>query len=431
MESRNDLLKSRCHVNTNEDGDRFVGIKTDSENAMVYFPIGYKLPSTDHECRRDILHLISVLSEFTNRNDRVLHMKNFEANKSVEFPANAYMEVINYYLEQRSYYMEKEPIYKTSDRGNTNWARTVRKQKALLQANNTPIYLKQSVKNSMPNERNLITQIHKYCVYESFQKLGWLFTSFLPQKPDFPIEVNRFLIELNDKLGKTFNDKDKRLFMSMIAMLKYIDEETNKRQFYFGTDGFEFVWEKLIDRVFGVRTKDDFFPKASWKLKSGRIRVFEALRPDTIMILGNKVFILDAKYYRYGVTANPYHLPEGRSIHKQITYGEYISTNAKFKDESGNNPIVFNAFLMPYNSQENIFGYIGVFENCGESVGEWKGQDNTYEHVQGVLVDVNYLMHNYTGNHNKKIIALSESIESAVIDNGFNLLRKSGTSVII
>lgn len=31
-------IKDHCHVNTNEDGDRFVGIKADTDDAMVYFP---------------------------------------------------------------------------------------------------------------------------------------------------------------------------------------------------------------------------------------------------------------------------------------------------------------------------------------------------------------------------------------------------------
>ena len=42
-----DDITKHCHVNTNEDGDRFVGIKADSDNVMVYFPIGYQLPDTD------------------------------------------------------------------------------------------------------------------------------------------------------------------------------------------------------------------------------------------------------------------------------------------------------------------------------------------------------------------------------------------------
>ena len=65
-------LTDHCHVNSNEDGDRFVGIKADSDNAMVYFPIGYQLPETDAEIRTDIKHLIQVLSEFTTKDDRLL-----------------------------------------------------------------------------------------------------------------------------------------------------------------------------------------------------------------------------------------------------------------------------------------------------------------------------------------------------------------------
>ena len=53
-------IRNRCHVNSNEDGDRFVGVKADSDKAMVYFPIGYQLPETDQEIRTDIKHLIQV-----------------------------------------------------------------------------------------------------------------------------------------------------------------------------------------------------------------------------------------------------------------------------------------------------------------------------------------------------------------------------------
>ena len=49
-------IKTQCHVNSNEDGDRFVGIKAESDKAMVYFPIGYELPESDAEIRTDIKH---------------------------------------------------------------------------------------------------------------------------------------------------------------------------------------------------------------------------------------------------------------------------------------------------------------------------------------------------------------------------------------
>ena len=75
-----DDIKKHCHVNSNEDGDRFVGIKADSDNAMVYFPIGYQLPETDNEIRTDIKHLIQVLSEFTTSEDRLIAV-----NKTIFF----------------------------------------------------------------------------------------------------------------------------------------------------------------------------------------------------------------------------------------------------------------------------------------------------------------------------------------------------------
>ena len=57
-------LKVKCHVNKNGDGDRFVGIKADADQAMVYFPMGYRLPDNEEDIRDDILKLISVLAEF-------------------------------------------------------------------------------------------------------------------------------------------------------------------------------------------------------------------------------------------------------------------------------------------------------------------------------------------------------------------------------
>lgn len=56
-----DDIKKHCHVNSNEDGDRFVGIKADSDNAMVYFPIGYQLPETDKQS-------VSMVAESLNYN---------------------------------------------------------------------------------------------------------------------------------------------------------------------------------------------------------------------------------------------------------------------------------------------------------------------------------------------------------------------------
>ena len=44
-----------------------------------------------------------------------------------------------------------------------------------------------------------------------------------------------------------------------------------------------------------------------------------ALEPDTIMLQNGKCYILDAKYYNYGISWNPNALPASSSI--EITNG--------------------------------------------------------------------------------------------------------------
>ena len=255
-------LKVRCHVNKNGDGDRFVGVKADTNNAMVFFPMGYRLPENEEDIREDILKLIDVISTFNDSKDRLLAMDQFAAPQSVNFPVNAYMNIIRYFLEQSDYYKEREQVRKTADRGKIDFPASLRKNVKFFQEDGSPFFDRYTVKGSSPNEKNLITQIHKYCVFEAFSTLGWLFTPHLPANPHITLEPERFLFALKKKLAVTHNDKDKLLFQAMIQMLEYLDSENQNKQYYFGTDRFEYVWEKLIDEVFGIRGKEEFFPKS-------------------------------------------------------------------------------------------------------------------------------------------------------------------------
>lgn len=410
-------LFARCHVNTNDEGDRFVGVKADADDAVVYFPIGYEIPDTEPELRRDIVHLIHVLSAFAEKKDRLLAMRKFMAPQTVDFPIHAYLTVVGYFLQTGGYYAEKEQQFRVSDRGKTDWPRTIKHQRPILQANGTPVYLKREVRESAPNDRNLITKIHEYCVFEGFSKLGWLFTAVMPKKPSIPFQKRMFTGVVQDKLGQTFNDQDKQLFQSMLDMINYIDERSPQKQFYFGTDRFEYVWEKLIDRVFGVKNKHDYFPRTRWTLEYGKVHINPALEPDTVMVCGGKIYVLDAKYYRFGVTGNPLHLPESSSINKQITYGEYVATERKFKDMYGEDVPVYNAFIMPFDRSHNMFGLDTQCGRIGEATGDWKLSGKAYERVQGIVADIRYLMWHYTGNTEPQIMAMVDTIESAFAAN--------------
>lgn len=404
-------IKDHCHVNTNEDGDRFVGIKVDSDNAMVYFPIGYDLPQTDKEIRKDIKNLIHVLSEFTTKEDRLIAVNRFAAPQAVDFPINAFRGVIEYFLGN-GYYIETEPAYTMAAKGNQNWPRTLRQVTPLIQTKNgvnSPIYTEFVVRKQNPNTNKEITQINRFCVYEAFKRLGWLYIPSMPEDPGPHPDVRTSIVIVRDKLARTNDDKRKMLFQNMKDMLEYLDEKTSDKQFYFGTDDFDHVWERLIDRAFGERDKDKYFPRSRWLLDHGKYKEKHPLMPDTIMIYNGKYYVLDAKCYRYGVTGVPDHLPNGSSINKQITYGEYLEKQKGIDAGS-----IFNAFIMPFNMAKNYFNINSPVGLIGEAVGDWRHNNKPYERIQGIVMDTRYLMYHYLGKPMKDRVALADCIDAVL-----------------
>lgn len=408
-------LEKRCVVPKKEDGNRFVGIKADTDDVLVHFPFGFQLSDTDKGIRKDILNLFSILNEFKDIKEGHISKKNFKETDEVDFPINAYLDIIYYYMEN-GYYMETDPIFKTKERGKIDWPKTIRKQKPLLSHNKekntySPVYTLFTVRESNPNENKEITRINQHCVYESFKKIGWIFTSFMPPKPKGKFNKAKFLIVLNDKLHKTNDDKKKRLFRSMIDMINYMDEKADK-QLHFGTNKFENVFEKLIDKTFCNTNKEDFYPRTKWNLQQDvDYPIPYPLQPDTIMIYEDKVYVIDAKYYKYGITHLPSDLPKNSDVNKQISYGDYI--NSKHVYDS-----IYNAFLMPYNKEDNEFiDFNDDFENIGEAVAPWRDNKDSYEHIQGILVDIRFLMENYKSKSKSNIENLAKAIEKAYINN--------------
>lgn len=407
-------IREHCHIN--QKGDEFVGVQADSNNVTIYFPMGYELPPQDDELRIDIKNLFQVLAIFTEKTERVLEMDKFTSPKSVDFPIQAYLNVIDYFLEHNgSYYIETEITYKIDKRGKINWGKTIKTQMPMVQEKSF-LYLNQVVRQSTPDLNRLITRIHRYCVYESFERIGWLYTINSPEQPDIFFDKNMFLSAINSKLSGTNNDNDKKLFRSMIAMIEFRDNQTIDKQLYFGTNKFETVWQRLVDKVFGVSNKSDFFPHGLWTERFGKNKgkPSSALEPDTIMIYDGKFYILDAKYYRYGImpASGPKLLPQSSDINKQITYGQFVK-NCKTPDGAE----VFNAFIMPYNRVNNDFNINGLFGNVAEAIGDWVDNPDSYERVQGVVFDTRYLLKNYDGNHDAEKEKLSQEIERPFIEN--------------
>lgn len=404
----NNSLFDRCRTNTNIESDVFVGIQRKDRYYEINFPLGYHCGEDEKGLRKDILSLINVLAKNTDKRESEVYL-GLNRDEHTGIPVQAYLYLIKDFFE-RGYYKGRETYRKIAKRGKIDWSRTIKTQKPLLQ-DDEAYYLDFVVKKNTINEDELITLVHKYCVYESFDKFGWLFTSFVPTEPKTGLNRRMMLAVVNDKLQNTFNDRNRELFKNMIAVIKAMRDD-NESDFRYGTYRFEYVWEKMIDRVFGISEKDKYFPKTAWKLTDGRNHDNAFLEPDSIMLLDRKVYVLDAKYYKFGWSGAPGHLPESTSINKQITYGEYIAEDEKFMKD-GESPMVYNAFIMPYDSQGKRFPTGKPIHYIGTATSDWKSDKKKYENVVGILMDVKYLMGIDGRTDQSEILKLAELIEES------------------
>lgn len=398
-------IRDKCSVNTNWDEDTFVGLKCKDGDFSVHFPLGFVIPGDDKELRRDIIVLLSVIGKTTARKESEIQNEARIYN-CTEFPFQAYLSIIRDFYE-RGYFKEREVHFTVAKRGKIDWNRTIKTQKPYIQDNDS-FYLDFVTRKNQVNENELISLIHEYCVYESFSKVGWLFTTTLPKKPRIKRNIRLFKSILITKISNTFNDRNRKLFQDMLAVILYNGEENSEKNYRYGTYRFEYVWEALINKVYGIKEKREYFPNTYWSIDGVQYEN-ACLEPDTIMIWNGNVYVLDAKYYKYGVTRRMTDLPESTSINKQITYGEFIAEQECFKKKHGENYKVYNAFIMPYaqkNGEE--------LKNIGIAYSNWKTNEKSYENIQGILLDIKHLMYASWGQNVEEIEKLVKCIEGGI-----------------
>ena len=402
-------LKDFCVINDHINKNEFVGItfkylEDNNIEPRIYFPLGFKESLNNKELREDIRLLIKTLSnrlkdEKHNKSNYSLKTEKIKNNS--DFPLGAYIFILREFFT-RGYYNEFENTYKISTSGKINFSRTMKTQKPYI-CDDEVYYLKFMTRSSEVKNALLITQIHKYFVYEAYNLIGWLFNiNFNPQKPSIKFNKKFFINAIKDQLSHTFNDKNRELFKNMLYILDNTNENNIKTDLQYGTDNFEYAWENLIDFTYGINNKEYFFPKGAYYI-DGKKYDSSVLRPDSIMEFDNDIFILDAKYYKYGISQKSNDLPDTSSISKQIFYGEYAKNKY-------NNKNIYNAFIIPFcNIKENykIDGYAKLENDSSEE---------KFKKIAVVLIDMKFLMKQEIKYNDKEIYKLSKLIQDK-IDN--------------
>lgn len=388
---------------------RFVGFKIVDDIPEVWFPLGYKVPSDFEKLQADICSLILSIQHAGQSFPEIELNQRRSGNLGIaSLPFQDYMFLIKDYLHTSLLYSEKLSEYRKSSSGSISWPRTIAKMKPDIIHPNQPIYLEYITKSNRTNDDALMTLIHEYCLSLAFNSIGWLFTSRKFPNPRLGHSTEEHLHLVIRRLSTVFNDRKRHLLVSMFNILS-CDTSNQNVNYEFGTERFEYVWEYMIDSAFGEKVHDrrKYFPSAEWQLTTGAKRFPAPLEPDTVMTTLGNLYVLDAKYYRYGVTGIATHLPGTSDIGKQIIYGQYARKVTKGLVNS-----VFNAFLIP--------GEVSASESWAELVAlatpTWIDEPQTYERVATLVIDTTYLLRNYNLVSDKQKQEIAQLIENQLLD---------------
>lgn len=412
------------HPVTNEENNSFVGIRIRNNEIHFHYPESYNLSPVDDTkgFRYDVINIIRTISLAKSKTSPSNASDNGIA-QSEQFALMSYLWIIRDYLSN-GYYRNSEKIYRTNGKGKVNWKKTLETQPIISNGNVIYNNIVVEVRNDCDD---LITEAHKWCVFDSVRKIGWLFglhekSFFVSRTADSVIK--NYIRTIKAEILRTFNDTKKMRLNHMLKVLTGVDDTDRTKEIVYGVDKYHYVYERMVDYLFSnVTDITKYNPNAKWYLKKNDYQPKDAssLRPDTIRIvpLANSstgeekaAYVLDAKFYRFGTTGNESDLPSTTSIQKQITYGDNIICNLQKTD---NIKCVYNAFILPYNKSQNPFGYKEDLEYIGYSEANWRDDNFFHSQVCAFLIDTKHLTSIWSqGNCFEDIDKLIEEFERAI-----------------
>lgn len=395
---------------TNKIDDSFVGIRIHNDRIDFFYPETYNLDTSSVEKYRNdviaILQTISLAKTHVPAKDKI--ESSFSNNRAL--PIVSYLWIIRDYL-MNGFYVNHERMLKRNQKGKVDWKRTINSEPIVSKGNIIYSNITVSVTNDLDN---LIVEIHKYCVKLSIDFLGWLFginnSNFIEPK-GFGKEVKELYIDtLKKELNNTYDDMKKMRLIHMLSIIEGLSDKQNYSEIVYGVDSYSYIFERMINSIFGNKDATKFNASADWLLTKNDFKPIKSsdLRPDTILAKGDTIYILDSKFYRFGFTGNESDLPETTSIEKQITYGDYIKTN-KFGPDIKK---VRNAFILPFNKQDNKLNLKETIEYIGYAKADYRNGNDDHEIIHAFLIDLRYVVQTWNKqNHSDDVETLIGDIE--------------------
>lgn len=385
------------------ENNSFVGIKIINNEYYLCFPLGFKVKRGTETYYKKILRYlyktVLLTKSIENIKDDV-----YESNNDKVIPINSYIYLLSDYFANGTY-KYNEVKYKLDNKGKINWKRTFRNN--FYVQNKAPIYLDTIVRYNK-KEHNIISLLQLYCVNKAIDMLVFLGDFHKPYSEltdqDISNNINYYNNLIDKELKNTNNDKKKLL----LNHIKNIINDCNCSSHFirsFGTINYHYSFEKMINKLFGnINNLKEFYPTSLWYLDKDE-EGFESskLREDTIWKGKDLVYIIDSKYYRYGILEyNNDLLPNTSTIYKQIVYGDYVFKKLQKKDKKKYK--IYNIFIIP-SDRDNFLEYKGYAKM------KLLDDDQKFKKVYLLFINMNDLMDKYFNKDFNQIDKMIEIIE--------------------
>ncbi|MBN2542869.1 LlaJI family restriction endonuclease [bacterium] len=352
-----------CNVTRTHFQFKVTGILCTESTPIIIFPKNYTIPEKPSLLRENAKALARTLIRYRNE-----HYNEYEEISLFHGSSNpktgriiSAIQIIDDYRQNG--YINREKVENSSHRpGRIDWPVTINSTNPIF-TNKQVGYLNPIYRHRTFDEDHFIYLIHKNIVNECLRTWGWLYGNITSVEPDiaYPFPEKQCLQLLENELRTVFVGREIFVIQLMIAFLQAKIGNENRLQLdVLATPYFSFVWEAICGYLFDNQYPmlKGLLPQPQWEseITSGII----SQRPDIFSLVGNNLYILDAKYYDFNKG-----LPGWHDVVKQFYYKHTLSKRMR-KTLLEN---IFNGFILPGNEKEPL-QYIGrVFIKEVEDLG--------------------------------------------------------------
>lgn len=254
-------------------------------------------------------NLIKVIHFYKNSVDSTLLAYDEDLQGSVieEISLTDIFEIVDLYFNVG---ILRSKVHSYSEKGRTNWSKTVNREFPVLTSDDVPIYFDLHKYPISIYQDDLISSIHCEIILDILEKFHWLDDRFnfvlkdgLVAKILFnELDIDQKISLLKQRLHSTFVSLEIRTLQLLIRYLEKI-HEIGSNSVVIGIRKFHYVWEFLLKNIFhDVDLKiNSLLPVPKYQF-SGPTEFNETsnqkgMRLDVFIKNKNRCWVIDSKYY--------------------------------------------------------------------------------------------------------------------------------------